>query len=772
MNRILRRLKPQTPTTDPSLLRHLTISPISSGSPPPPLPKTDDPSLVSKVATLLEATHPNDWTTNAHLRHLLFPPSPSPVPTPLSLLRITRRLPTTAAALNFYEYIATPSPSPPDPQFLSSIFQAIFEIASREQQPDAKLDEILAMSKRLNIPLTVNSAILLVKSFGEAGMVDKSLLVYNELDPDRRNTHVRNAVVGVLLKSGRVDDALHLLDEMLESGAEFRPNKKTMDVVFSALKKGDWVGRKLSAEEIVGLVSRFRENGLPLSKFLLGQLVVKLCRIGSSNRAWELLHEIMKLGSKHVDVGSCNALLTCLSREQEFEKINIILKEIKENNVQPNVVTFGILINHYCKFRRMDNALEVFKNIKEGSDGISVRPDVIIFNTLIDGLCKVGRQREALDLMDQMRLEHGCMPNSVTYNCLIDGFCKAGEIDRARELFDRMKEEGIRPNVITLNILVDGMCKNGMISSATEFFNEMQEKGLKGNAVTYTALINAFCNANNIDKAMNLFDEMSKSGCIPDVRAYYTLVFGLCQAGRVDDASFIASMAKKAGFGLDTICYNALIGGFCRKGKMDRAYEMLKNMEQEGVKPDTVTYNTLISYFSKAGDFETAHRLMKKMINDGFVPTVVTYGALINSFCLVGNLDEGMKIFRDMSSTSRVPPNTVIYNILIDSLCKNQKVDVALSLMDDMKTKGVRPNTTTFNAMFKGLCEKNLLEIALKFMDQMTEEACDPDYITMEILTDWLSSVGKIEKLRSFVQGYQVSNSTAESALLNGKLGS
>jgi hypothetical protein len=33
-------------------------------------------------------------------------------------------------------------------------------------------------------------------------------------------------------------------------------------------------------------------------------------------------------------------------------------------------------------------------------------------------------------------------------------------------------------------------------------------------------------------------------------------------------------------------------------------------------------------------------------------------------------------------------------------------------------------------------------------MDRMIEHACNPDYITMEILTEWLSAVGETEMLK------------------------
>ncbi|CAK9148117.1 unnamed protein product [Ilex paraguariensis] len=717
--------------------RHLSTAepthpppPQAPTSPPPPL--SFNPSFVTQVVTLLQTTDTNDWTSNTTLHKLLFL-SPQSL-SPLSLLRITRGLGSTAKALQFFHYIRTTSPSPPDPLPLSSTFQAIFELASREQPESAtKLYELFTSSRDQSIPLSINSATLLIQFFGRAGMVEKSLIVYEELDPDRRNIHK----------------------------SECPPNERTMDIVLAGLLKRNWSGRRVSEEEIVGLVLKLGEHCVFPNNVWLSQLITRLCRSGKSNKAWEFLHDVRRLGGS-VEAASCNALLTGLGREHDYVRMNMLLKEMKEQKIQPDVVTFGILINYLCKLRRVDEALEVFKKMRGNeNDEISVEPDVVHYNTLIDGLCKVGRQEEGLGLLEQMKSRHESAPNIVTYNCLIDGFCKAGEIERSHELLDQMYKEGLMPNVITLNTLVDGMCKHGRINSAMDFLNQMRQKGLKTNAITYTVLISAFCNANNIDKAMALFDEMLKTGCSPIAIVYYCLISGLSQAGKVDDASSVASMMKKVGFGLDIVSYNVLISGFCRKNRLEKAYEMLKDLEEAGVKPDSVTYNTLISYFSETGDFRTAHTLMRRMVKDGLVPTVVTYGTLIHAYCLVGNLDEAMKIFTDMSSASRVSPNTVIYNNLIDSLCKNKKVEVALSLMDDMKAKGVKPNTNTYNAMFKGLQEINWLEKALRLMDQMTEQACNPNYITMEVLTDWLSAVNATEKLRNFVQGYEVSTSIA-----------
>ncbi|KAF7814319.1 pentatricopeptide repeat-containing protein [Senna tora] len=711
--------------------------------------------IITQAVKLLQSSE-NDWNSD-QLLPLLFS-------SPLSrdLLAITFRLGSSSKALNFLEYVRANAP-PEHSSSLSFVFYGVLKLYSRESVSKTKLSELYKMVREQGVPLTTKSATLLIQSLQKAEMVDESFLLFNDLDPSLKSTLIFNTLIGGLLGRGRTDDALQVLDEMLKPNSEFPPNNVTGSIVFSELsKRGRSPGRSIKDEEICVLVRKLCECGVFPDTYKLTQLINKLCRKRKTNLAWDVLHDVIRLGGV-VEAASCNALLTGLGRDRDVKRMNDLLAKMKEMEIQPSVITFGIIINHLCKSRRIDDALGVLEEMrgKGGSSGMKVEPDVVIFNTLIDGLCKVGRHEESLGLLEQMKTQSEHRPNTITFNCLIDGFCKAGNLDKAHELFDEMNKEGVLPNVVTLNTLVDGMCKQDKVSSAVEFFNEMQRKGIKGDVVTYSALISAFCNVNNIDKAMQYFDMMFSSGCTPDARVYYCLICGLSLAGRMDDASHFVSKLKEAGFGLDLYCYNVLISGFCKKKKLEKVLETLQEMEQTGTKPDTITYNTLISYLGKAGDFETANKMLKKMIKEGHVPSSVTYGAVIHAYCVHGNVNEAMKIFREMKSTSKVPLTTVIYNILIEALCKIKDVESAVSLMDDMKETGIRPNTTTYNAIFKGIQDKKMIDKAFELMDRMVEDACKPDYVTMEILTEWLSAVGEIENLKKFVQGYKVSSCSA-----------
>ncbi|XP_041995278.1 pentatricopeptide repeat-containing protein At3g61520, mitochondrial-like isoform X2 [Salvia splendens] len=707
---------------------------------------TADPSCpISETLSLLQTSDPISWPANFKLGDLLSAVSPQ------SLLKITRQLPTSQNALQFFEYLKS---SPHLSDSVPFAFQGVLELFMRENpNSPGKLYELFAMAKEQNTPLSVNAGTLLIICFSNANMLEEMVMVLDAIETRVRNTHVVNLVVFGLFNLGRFPAALKLVDKMLQPGATNPPNDRTLRIVFSSILGRKYRGGDLRDEEIYHLFLRFSENGLCLGGYWLTHMISRFCRNGDCNKAWNALQKAMYSGS-HVEVIPCNFLLSKLGQQRDYVRMNLLMNEMKEKGITPTVVTYGIMIRNLCKIRRLDEALEVLEKMRDGEVGI--KPDVVIYNTLIDGLCKVGREEDGLRLMERMRSsETKCEPNTVTYNCLIDGFCKVGDIDTARELFEQMSnlDEGV--NIVSLNAMLGGMCRVGRVSSAMELFSRMREKGLEGNTVTYTALITAFCGANNIEKAMDLFNGMKENGCNPDAIIYYTLISGFTRAGRMNDAMEIKSKMEEAGFSLDRIGYNIMIGGFCRKNKIGNASELLTEMQIAGLNPDRVTYNTLISYFCDKGDFKHAQKVMKKMVDDGLSPTVVTYGALIQGYCLKGSLSAAMRLFADMKSTSKVLPNTVIYNILIDSHCKEDYVEGALSLMDEMRDRGVKMNNTTYNALFKGLQQRNWSKKALQLMKQMSKQECVPDYVTMEILTEWLSAAGETEKLKEFVRSYR-----------------
>ncbi|KAL1216616.1 Pentatricopeptide repeat-containing protein [Cardamine amara subsp. amara] len=731
---------------------------------PAPVMKSDSQEfVVVRFLENLRKTPQDDWSSNESLSSLLVSFNSSSV-SPLVFSQITRRLGLYSLAVSFFEYLDANSQSlKRREEFLSLTFQSVLELAGSEPDSRDKLLRLYEIAREKNIPLTVVATKLLIRWFARMGMVNQSVLVYERIDSNMKNTQVRNVMIDVLLKNGLLDDAFKVLDEMLQEESVFPPNRITADIVLHEV----WKGRLLKEEELIGLISRFSSHCVSPNSVWLTRFITSLCKNARSNVALDILTDLMK-NKAPLEAPPFNALLSCLGRNMDIGRINGLVAKMDEMKIRPDVVTLGILINTLCKSRRVDEALQVFEQMcgKITDDGNVIKADSIHFNTLIHGLCKVGRMKEAEELLIRMKMEESCPPNTITYNCLIDGYCRAGQIETAKEVVSRMKEDGIKPSVVTVNTIVGGMCRYHGVNMAVVFFTDMEREGVKGNVVTYMILIHACCSVSNIEKAMHWFDKMLEAGCSPDAKIYYALISGLCQVRRDHDVIRVVEKLKQGGFSLDLLAYNMLIGLFCDKNNAEKVYEMLSEMEEAGMKPDSITYNTLISFFGRHKDFESVEKMMEQMREDGLDPTAVTYGAVMEAYCSAGELNEAMKLFKDMGLRSKVNANTVVYNILINAFSELGNLEQALSLKEEMKQKMVRPNVETYNALFKCLKEKNQAETLLKLMDEMVEQSCEPNQITMEILMERLSGSDELVKLRKFMQVYSVASKSSSFDLL------
>lgn len=62
-----------------------------------------------------------------------------------------------------------------------------------------------------------------------------------------------------------------------------------------------------------------------------------------------------------------------------------------------------------------------------------MQPNVVTFNLLVDMLCQSWKMKESSELFELMA-QRGIEPDGFTYSTLIDGYCLSGMIGDGREL--------------------------------------------------------------------------------------------------------------------------------------------------------------------------------------------------------------------------------------------------------------------------------------------------------------------------------------------------
>ncbi|KAL5547012.1 hypothetical protein UlMin_006699 [Ulmus minor] len=78
-------------------------------------------------------------------------------------------------------------------------------------------------------------------------------------------------------------------------------------------------------------------------------------------------------------------------------------------------------------------------------------------------------------------------------------------------------------------------------------------------------------------------------------------------------------------------------------------------------------------------------------------------------------------------------PSVVVYNTVIDSLCKDGLFVDALNIFSEMIRQGIVPNIVTYNSLIHGACKIGQWKEARRLLKEMTGQNISPNVITFNV---------------------------------------
>ncbi|KAE8714931.1 putative Pentatricopeptide repeat-containing protein [Hibiscus syriacus] len=160
---------------------------------------------------------------------------------------------------------------------------------------------------------------------------------------------------------------------------------------------------------------------------------------------------------------SFNALMGACVNARKLDKVDVFLKELPEKlSIKPDLISYNTVIKALCEMGSLDSArLMLYEMEKKG-----VQPDVITFNMLIyDFFSRMEaekRMKETANLVEEMR-SNGVKLDVFTLNYMIrSDFTFA--IELCKEILDRKKLVG----AALLQRVVDDLVEASKIEDAKE----------------------------------------------------------------------------------------------------------------------------------------------------------------------------------------------------------------------------------------------------------------------------------------------------------------
>ncbi|CAL8082835.1 unnamed protein product [Prunus armeniaca] len=138
--------------------------------------------------------------------------------------------------------------------------------------------------------------------------------------------------------------------------------------------------------------------------------------------------------------------------------------------------------------------------------------------------------------------------------------------------------------------------------------------------------------------------------------------------------------------------YNCL----CRMNQVDLGFSVLATILKHGLQPDAYTLNALLRGVCKYRSLSEAMELLRKIEEKGLACCEITYATIINGLCRAGKTCMALEILEQMYEDGRFKPVPQCYNPIIDRLCKESRIDEAMTLFRDMINKSVAPNIISY----------------------------------------------------------------------------
>jgi len=553
----------------------------------------------------------------------------------------------------------------------------------------------------------------------------------------------RNVIVRSLSKQGRLQEALHSLNQMTYRGIISVEPDTYASVLKSCINEKSLPEGKLVHAHII-------HAGLKPSTFLGNALVIMYTKCGNLADARRVLDQMPVR-----NVVSWTALISAYAKHGHNEEALALFYEMKRKGAQPNEFTFvgtlsacanmgkrvlrhgkGIheeikrigcpvnvflgsaLVDMYVKGGSIEDARDVFDKMHER--------DPVLWNTMIAGYARIGNVEEAKELFERMPER-----NVVSWTTMIVGYAQHGQIAEALKLFRKMPER----NVVSWNAMIAGYGQSGLVDEASKLFRKMPAR----NVVSWTTMITGYLQNGFVDQALKLFVEMPER----DVISWNAMISGYAQNGHVDKAlKLFQEMPEK-----NVAAWNAMIAGYAQNGYYGAALELFQQMRRAGVKLNLETFASVLSACANSAALEQGMEIHEDIIRSGLQVDAFVGNALVDMYAKCGSLGNARKLF------DRMPGHDVVsWTAMIAGYAMHGFGNEALQLFEQMRCSGMKPDHVTFVAVLSACCHAGLVEDGWRYFNSMSRDhRITPIMEHYCCMVDLLGRAGLLHEAQDFI---------------------
>lgn len=179
------------------------------------------------------------------------------------------------------------------------------------------------------------------------------------------------------------------------------------------------------------------------------------------------------------------------------------------------------------------------------------------------------------------------------------------------------------------------------------------------------------------------------------------------------------------------------------KMKMERMRSLIDEMHADHL----ISLNTIAKVmrrFAGAREWKEAVRTFDELGKFGLEKNTESMNLLLDTLCKENRVQQAREIFYELKS--HVPPNANTFNIFIHGWCKVNRVEEAYWTIQEMKGNGCCPCVISYSTIIKYYCQQFNFQKVYELLHEMQEQGCVPNVVTFTTIMCFLTKSGALEE--------------------------
>ncbi|XP_047341835.1 pentatricopeptide repeat-containing protein At1g60770 [Impatiens glandulifera] len=267
-----------------------------------------------------------------------------------------------------------------------------------------------------------------------------------------------------------------------------------------------------------------------------------------------------------------------------------------------NHLTYGALLNCYCKELMSEKAEDLFKKMKELEFSLNAMP----YNSMMTLYTKTGQLQKILSMIEEMKA-NDITPDIFTYNVWMRGLAADNDISGVERVIDEMKRDNrVEADWTTYSNLASIYINADLFEKGEKALKELEKKNARRDLSAYQFLITLYGRTGNLLEVYRVWRSLRLAFPKTANISYLNMIKVLVNLKDLPGAEKCFREWESSCSVFDIRIANILIGSYVKGGEIAKAEELKERMKRRGCNPNAKTWEILTDYYLEKGNTETA----------------------------------------------------------------------------------------------------------------------------------------------------------------------